>query len=195
MVSDQTFHSFTYSDGGYSLRHYTILSRIRWGNEGKLTWAAIALTILGFIVQFVGLRGMHPSVSVYQIGCVLLMSILRASIRTGRFDGGKNMASIPASGSNGSTSQEDNTNNYHDRLSNSKQDITGHELDCIAFVMAGNRLGSDIPGSFEKTERRAFRPMINGLSYHGLPAIFVGPTHVRLSEATAPLYLVLRLDF
>jgi hypothetical protein len=49
---------------------------------------------------------MHPSVSVYQIVCVLTMSILRAFIRTGRFDESKNMANISASGGNGSASPQ-----------------------------------------------------------------------------------------
>lgn len=52
---------------------------------------------------------MHPSISVYQIGCVLSMSILRASIRTGRFDERKKAANILVSGPNGSANQEDDT--------------------------------------------------------------------------------------
>jgi hypothetical protein len=158
VIGDQIFHSFAYSDNEDPLRYYTKSSRSRWENEGKLSWVASALTILGFIIQFVGLRGMHPSVSVYQIGCVLAMSILRASIRTGRFDESKNMASDLASGSNGSTSQEDNASNDHDRLSNSKQDINGHELDCVAFLMAGNRSDSDILRPSERNGKASFSP-------------------------------------
>jgi hypothetical protein len=149
VIGDQTFHSFAYSDERDPLRCYTKSWRSREDSEGKLTWAASALTIVGFIIQFVGLRNMHPSVSVYQIGCVLLMSIVRASIRTGRFDESKNMAKILASGSNGSANQENDASNDHDRLSGPEQDLTGHELDYVAFEMARNQMDSSILGSFE----------------------------------------------
>lgn len=68
---------------------------------------------------------MHPSVSVYQIGCVLAMSMLRASIRTRRFDESKDMANIPASGSNGSVVKEDDASNDHDWLSAPEEGLTG----------------------------------------------------------------------
>lgn len=150
VIGDQTFHSFAYSDKGDPLRCYTKSSRRRGKSEGKLTWVASVLTIVGFIMQFVGLRNMHPSVSVFQIGCVLSMSIIRASIRTGGFDESRNMAKIPASGSNGSASQEDDASNDHDRLSGPEQDLTGHELDYVAFEMARNQMGSSILGFFER---------------------------------------------
>jgi hypothetical protein len=101
---------------------------------------------------------MHPSVSVYQIVCVLTMSILRAFIRTGRFDESKNMANISASGGNGSASQEDDASNDHGRLSRPEQDLTGHELDYAAFEMARTRIGSSILGSFKRNGKASFSP-------------------------------------
>ncbi|KAK2740497.1 hypothetical protein FQN55_008840 [Onygenales sp. PD_40] len=41
------------------------------------------ITICGFVVQFIGLRGMHWSASVAQLGGILLMTILRAYVRLG----------------------------------------------------------------------------------------------------------------
>jgi hypothetical protein len=150
VFGDQTFHSFAYSDKGDPLRCYTKSSRRRERSEGKLTWITSALTIVGFIVQFIGLRNMHPSVSVFQIGCVLLMSIIRASIRTGRFDESKKKANILVSGSNGISNQEDDASNDHSRLSGPEQDLTGHELDYVAFEMARNQMDSSILGPFER---------------------------------------------
>lgn len=51
------------------------------------------------MVQFVGLRGVHPTISAYQVGSVLLMSILRASLRAKRLDERFDMVNILASGS------------------------------------------------------------------------------------------------
>ncbi|KAK1770501.1 ankyrin repeat-containing domain protein [Phialemonium atrogriseum] len=41
------------------------------------------VSLCGFVVQFVGLRGMHWSASVVQLGAVLVMSVLRAWVRRG----------------------------------------------------------------------------------------------------------------
>lgn len=52
------------------------------GLETKALVGAIA-SLCGFIVQFVGLRGMHWSVSVAQLGAILTMTAVRALIRRG----------------------------------------------------------------------------------------------------------------
>ena len=78
------------------------------------------------------------------------MSILRASIRTGRFDERKKAANILVSGPNGSANQEDDTSNDHGRPSRPEQDLTGHELDYVSFEMARTRIGSSTLGFFER---------------------------------------------
>jgi hypothetical protein len=50
--------------------------------ETKAFLGAIA-SLCGFIVQFVGLRGMHWSVSVAQLGAILTMTAVRALICRG----------------------------------------------------------------------------------------------------------------
>ncbi|KAF4466026.1 ankyrin repeat [Fusarium albosuccineum] len=50
--------------------------------ETKALVGAI-ISLCGFIVQFVGLRGMHWSVSVAQLGAILMMAALRALVRRG----------------------------------------------------------------------------------------------------------------
>lgn len=47
------------------------------------TVAAVLLSFGGFMLQFIGLRGMHWTVSVAQLGATLLMTALRAFVRRG----------------------------------------------------------------------------------------------------------------
>ena len=44
------------------------------------------VSIVGFIIQFVGLRGMHWSATIAQLGATFLMTILRSYLRRGLFD-------------------------------------------------------------------------------------------------------------
>ncbi|KAF3282013.1 hypothetical protein TWF970_001960 [Orbilia oligospora] len=71
-------------------------------------WTAIIFSTLGFILQFIGLRGLHGSVALYQIAATLIMSIIRAALRSKRIDEGKN------------------------RLKDHRS-VEGHELDWIAL--------------------------------------------------------------
>jgi hypothetical protein len=79
-------------------------------------WLATATTISGFVLQFVGLRALHSVVSVVQLGAILLMSIIRASLRTQR---------LP---------QQQN------RLRDRPDEVEGHELDWLALQM-GKKVG------------------------------------------------------
>jgi hypothetical protein len=51
---------------------------------------SILFTVVGFIFQFVGLRGLHASVTLYQLVATLCMAVLRAILRSKRLDEGKN---------------------------------------------------------------------------------------------------------
>lgn len=81
------------------------------------------MTILVFIIQFIGLRSLHAAVSVYQIAAVLIMSMLRTMLRTKRLDLSTSLFAQESKGI--------------DRGIN----ITGHELDCLAFEMYRERRG------------------------------------------------------
>lgn len=48
--------------------------------ESKATIGTL-ISVAGFIVQFVGLRGVHWSVSIFQLGAVLIMTLVRVFIR------------------------------------------------------------------------------------------------------------------
>ncbi|KAK8168572.1 hypothetical protein BKA80DRAFT_253023 [Phyllosticta citrichinensis] len=51
-----------------------------------LVWSAISLSICGFVLQVLGLRALHSSVSVAQLGVMVVMSAVRAGLRTRRMD-------------------------------------------------------------------------------------------------------------
>src|SRR5690606_31384917 len=64
-----------------------------------------------FVVQFVGLRGMHWSASVVQLGAIAIMAVLRALVRRSLAKNPKSRALLP-----------------------------GYELDWLAMVLADPRL-------------------------------------------------------
>ncbi|RYP40814.1 hypothetical protein DL767_001460 [Monosporascus sp. MG133] len=47
-------------------------------------WIAIAFSLLGFICQFVGLHGLHGSITLYQLASTLCMAAIRALLRSRR---------------------------------------------------------------------------------------------------------------
>ncbi|KAF3935762.1 Ankyrin-1 [Dactylella cylindrospora] len=81
-IGDQVFASFI----GFSGNDWYIKSSRAEGKNkfnGRLL-IAVTATMLGFIIQFVGLRAMHASVIMAQLGATLLMAIVRAGLRTQR---------------------------------------------------------------------------------------------------------------
>ncbi|RDW93626.1 ankyrin repeat domain-containing protein [Aspergillus mulundensis] len=87
-VGDQTFHAFSYSDKDNPkdiLQEYTISWRNEQSPKAHYTvWVAVSITISGFILQFIGLRGVHSAVAVAQLGAVMAMAIARAGLRMQR---------------------------------------------------------------------------------------------------------------
>ncbi|RPA72062.1 ankyrin [Ascobolus immersus RN42] len=85
VVSDQEF-------GSYMIRAPDDRSELHTSRKSErfstsyfllLTILGTGLSISGFFLQFVGLRAMHWSVSLAQIGCSLVMTALRVYIRRG----------------------------------------------------------------------------------------------------------------
>jgi hypothetical protein len=137
VIGDQTFDSFAYSDKAMPLPSYTISWRgpsSPW--ERKMTWLASMLTIIAFIVQFIGLRGLHSSVQVYQLAVVLIMSALRALLRTKRLNPSDNLFNI--------TENLKNTDESMSEDMSMAIDLRGHELDLLAFDMYKDRSGGKV---------------------------------------------------
>ncbi|KAF2253522.1 hypothetical protein BU26DRAFT_538289 [Trematosphaeria pertusa] len=116
VVGDQSFDSFAYSDKDRPLRQYISSWRKPVSqHESLMTWITVIITMIGFVVQFVGLRGVHSAVSVCQLAAVVIMSALRALLRTKRLEGDANR--IPS------------------EFIQNASGRPGHELDWLAFEL------------------------------------------------------------
>lgn len=96
VIGDQIFDSFAYTDFNNPLIKYTTSWKQDEVEEGaistmKLIWAAVLFALVGFVLQFIGLRACHSSVSLAQLAVTVVMSIVRASLRTQRMEKKDNM--------------------------------------------------------------------------------------------------------
>lgn len=123
VIGDQVFDSFAFSETSENLlEQYTISWKpdertLKHGSEQAtkttlLVWAAITTTCVGFISQFLGIRTLHSSVSVAQFVVMLIMSTVRALLRTQRLK------------------KSDN------QMGDSYTLYQGHELDWLAIKLA-----------------------------------------------------------
>ncbi|KAF8851447.1 ankyrin [Acephala macrosclerotiorum] len=80
-----------------------------------ILWTAILSCLLGFVCQFVGLRGLHGSIALYQLASTLCMAVIRALLRSSRLR------------------LEEN------ELKDLQRDIEGHELDWQALSIESSR--------------------------------------------------------
>ncbi|KXG46045.1 uncharacterized protein PGRI_049010 [Penicillium griseofulvum] len=91
-VGDQVFNTFLAVKEGPKSSMTTNLSYIksirdrRYDGRHLEIHSTLASTILGFVFQFVGLRGLHASVILAQLGSTLLMAIIRTWLRTERME-------------------------------------------------------------------------------------------------------------
>lgn len=114
-IGDQNYDAFAFSDASKPLTEYTTSSKrkdLSQPGQQWLVWFAIGSTILGFGLQFVGLRAMHSSVSMVLLVGILIMSIMRSVLRTGRLKKEQNL------------------------LRSRPDEVEGHELDWLAIEMA-----------------------------------------------------------
>ncbi|KAI2623803.1 hypothetical protein GGS21DRAFT_533428 [Xylaria nigripes] len=121
IVGDQTFDSFSFTDASRQLNKYTTSWKVQT-NNGLQACLATGITLVGFILQFIGLRAMHSSVSVFQLGAIVLMSGVRAGLRTQRMAKEQNL------------------------LRDRPDEVQGHELDWLALQMAKDRPEEQVKG-------------------------------------------------
>jgi len=114
-VGDQLFNAFAYSEEKHT---YVTSWRLdpKSGNDPDvikhtliILCIAITSSILGFVCQFVGLRGLHGSIALYQLASTLCMTVIRALLRSRRLSGDQN------------------------RLKDLHRNVEGHELDWQAL--------------------------------------------------------------
>lgn len=85
-VADQQFPSFAYSQEVTSYITSYLVSNpdsvtVLWIGSPIAHKIAILFSIIGFALQFVGLRGLHGSITLYQLACTLIMTAIRTSLR------------------------------------------------------------------------------------------------------------------
>lgn len=89
-VGDQVFNAFLAVNEGPNssmtkkLRYIKSIRDRRFDTKYLEIYSTLASTILGFIFQFIGLRGLHASVILAQLGSTFLMAIIRTCLRTER---------------------------------------------------------------------------------------------------------------
>ncbi len=94
-VGDQQFRSFAYAEEKqeYTTSYINQLDRyfVLGLQYSTILWVAVVSSLLGFACQFVGFRGLHGSITLYQLACTLVMSIIRALLRSRRLDRDQNL--------------------------------------------------------------------------------------------------------
>lgn len=84
-VGDQVFNAFlAVKKGDPAEMTYVKSRRARSHCRSVEVTSSLAFTIIGFIFQFIGERGLHASVILAQLGSTIVMSILRTCLRTQR---------------------------------------------------------------------------------------------------------------
>ncbi|KAL6821262.1 hypothetical protein V8C40DRAFT_280597 [Trichoderma camerunense] len=134
VVGDQTFDPFLFSkpikrymtswkvaqtsnSSSGTRKHKLSFNSFKNPSEEISVLVATIITILGFALQFVGLRAMHSIVSLLQLAVILLMSVIRALLRTQRLNIDENI------------------------LRDRPDEVSGHELDWMALQMARDENG------------------------------------------------------
>ena len=114
VIGDQSFDPFSHFENrSKPLRYWT---SSRKGNANRLfawlTFLAGICTIVGYVLQFIGLRGLKAWVSIAQLTTTLIMSFLRGLLRMQRFG------------------------NDDNQLAKMPDLVSRHELDWMAFEIA-----------------------------------------------------------
>ncbi|KAK0731890.1 hypothetical protein B0H67DRAFT_549578 [Lasiosphaeris hirsuta] len=117
-IGDQTFDCYAiFETRKRPVNQYLISTMDDKRRESMHFYVAVAavITLIGFIAQFIGIRGTNAWVSIAQLIVTIVMSLLRGIVRMQR---------------RGKEDNELKTYNHH---------IHGHELDWLAFNLSCNR--------------------------------------------------------
>lgn len=115
LVGEQSFDPSSFFESEKQPLEYWVSSRKRKGSERLfevLTFLAVLASVVGYILQFIGLRGMNAWLSLAQLGVTLYMSMLRGALRIQRLQ------------------------NHENKLSKIPDLVAGHELDWLAYELA-----------------------------------------------------------
>ncbi|KAF2830250.1 hypothetical protein CC86DRAFT_240039, partial [Ophiobolus disseminans] len=113
VIGDQSFDPFVYMDDKTTVQVWSSSKKSHNKKFIFYTYLAVFATLIGYITQFIGIRGMKAWISLAQLAVTMIMSLLRGSLRTQRL------------------SNEDNL------LGDFPDLVAGHELDWLAFQLHG----------------------------------------------------------
>ncbi|KAM0510951.1 hypothetical protein ACHAPE_010382 [Trichoderma viride] len=125
VVGDQTFHSFIYSDERKPLNTWTSSTKIPQKTY-FVTYIAVSSVVIGYIAQFIGLRGLNAWISIAQLAITLVMSILRGALGMQRLNNNDNLIQSPFDNNKDSAEWD--------------QWVAGHELDWLAVEASEKRV-------------------------------------------------------
>ncbi len=91
VVGDQTFDAYGYSEQTGMKSEYMTSRMDKNPKSNVYTWVVAIITLGGYVVQFIGLRGMNAWISIAQLGATLFMSFLRGCLRMQRLDRSSNL--------------------------------------------------------------------------------------------------------
>ncbi|KAI8686760.1 hypothetical protein NCS56_00337100 [Fusarium sp. Ph1] len=117
VIEDQSFDPFGYVEDPANPIQVWTSSRKEFNDAFEFrTYFAVLATLIGYIAQFIGLRGMKAWVSLAQLGVCIIMGILRGCLRMQRLD--------------------KNSNQLADKL----DIVSGHELDWLSYQIVPQEL-------------------------------------------------------
>lgn len=163
VIGDQSFDPFAYIEKKDKLlRTWTLSWKYVGPRFESYTFVTVLAVLVGYIMQFIGLRGMKAWVSLAQLAITVIMSILRGLLRMQRL------------------TQKDNL------LEEKSDAVAGHELDWLAFripsfdkdaVWEDRDVVWDITGQYEEAKE------VGTQSEESLPGDVLG-FRVRLAHLT-----------
>lgn len=169
VIGDQIFDPFAYNETpGASILEYTTSGKNTQDKELQrtnniLVWVFVPITIFGFILQFVGLRALHSTISIAQLGATLLMSIIRSMLRTERLK------------------KEDN------RLGDDPDLFQGHELDWFAMELYKDHLKDKLGIRKSETQQQVSAKVLPHITNDNAPTFIWQVTTCPAYSRTAPI--------
>jgi hypothetical protein len=131
VIGDQSFDPYGYAEDTEHAPHGLWMSSRKHFNERLFeihTILAVAAVSLGYIAQFIGLRGMRAWIALAQLGVTLLMSSLRGFLRMQRLG------------------KESN------QLGDIPDLVSGHELDWLSLEIAQQKCKWHVTGQFDDAQ-------------------------------------------
>ncbi|RYP68546.1 hypothetical protein DL769_005498 [Monosporascus sp. CRB-8-3] len=87
VIGDQSFDPFAvFEQEDKPLKVWTSSTKDLTKKYEAHTWIAISMVLVGYIMQFIGIRGMRAWISLTQLGITVIMSFLRGMIRAQRLN-------------------------------------------------------------------------------------------------------------